>query len=455
MKKTLLMLAAGLISMSTKAQITYSPDWPTQNSNFSIPSAGIRYMDVVDPNTVWATGYDGTAGNTNRNFVEFTTTNNGGTSYISGMIFPDTNTYHPASICGIDGMTAWVTSYLNTTGDKGAIHQTTNGGATWTNMTPAFMYSVAGTSFADFTCFFTASVGITVGDPTGGEFEIYRTTNGGTTWIKIAGANIPNPTSGEYGLTDVYTKLGTNDVWFGTNKGRIFHSNDQGQTWSVGTTAGTAGVTDIGFTDANNGIAYAYVSTTFGAYRTTNGGATWTAITPLDPNMGMNDVCGIPGTGMFASAGAGTGNQVISYSTDNGSTWTVWPSTNVQYLTVEFANNMVGYAGGFSDPSINTSLGMFKYMGVPLGIKSGIPVATNLEMYPNPTSGMVTINLLPAKEGAVLTVVDALGKVVRTESIRNISFERYTLNLENLPKGIYSVNITKGGEVATQKIVIQ
>jgi hypothetical protein len=76
-------------------------------------------------------------------------------------------------------------------------------------------------------------------------------------------------------------------------------------------------------------------------------------------------------------------------------------------------------------------------------------------MYPNPSSGIITINLLPAKEGSTISVIDAMGKVVYTENVRTSSFERHTLNLEHLSKGIYSVNIVKAGEVATQKIIIQ
>ena len=454
MKKSLLILAASLLTLGASAQITYSTFWPTQNSNFSITSAGIKYMDVVNTNVVWAVGDDGTK--PNANFNEFTMTNNAGTTYTSGLMFPDTMTYHPASIEGIDATTAWVTSYLNTTGDKGAIHKTTNGGVTWVNVTPAYMYTVGGTSFADFTCFLTPTVGITLGDPAPAtDFEIYRTTNGGTTWTLVPGANIPNATSGEYGLTDSYTKLGTSDIWFGTNKGRIYHSGDAGQTWSVSATGATADVVSLAFSTPMVGIVYAYTGTTFGAYRTTNGGVTWAAITPLDPNMGKNDITAVPGTALFASCGAASTNTVISYSADNGATWTNWGGNGVQYLEIEFVSNTVGYAGGFSDPGTASLLGMFKYSGVPLGVNSvGVPVAT-LEMYPNPSNGLITLNLTSSKEGAVINVMDAMGKVVYSENVKNASFEKHTLNLEHLAKGIYSVNIVKAGETATQKIIIQ
>ncbi len=451
MKKTLLLIAVSILSLGTKAQIVPSPFWTNQNANYPNVSTGTQWFDAVDPNVVWCLGYNGTA--PNANFNDFTRTINGGTSYSAGLVYADTLTFHPSSIEGIDGNTAWVTSYLNTTLNQGAIHTTTNGGLTWTNMTAANMYTNA-TSWADFTTFCTPTVGITLGDPVGGEFEIHRTTNGGATWTAIAGSVIPNPLGGEYGITDLYTKFGTNDIWYGTNLGRIYHSTNQGVSWSVASVISGFYITKIAFRDAMNGIAYTNNAGS-PAYRTSNGGASWTAITPIDPNMGKNSVCAIPGTNIYASCGAGAGNNIISYSTDDGSTWNSWGGSNVQYLEVEFVNNIDGFAGGFTDPGNAALNGMFKYSGVPLGVSNvGIPYAS-VEMYPNPSTGIVTIDLAPTKEGGTLLIIDAMGKTVYSENIRNVSFEKHNLNLEHLAKGMYSVNIVRAGRTESKKIVIQ
>ena len=76
-------------------------------------------------------------------------------------------------------------------------------------------------------------------------------------------------------------------------------------------------------------------------------------------------------------------------------------------------------------------------------------------MYPNPSNGILTINMPPAKEGAVITVYDVLGKQVYSKNIKTVGFEDYTLNLQHLGKGIYSINIAKGNEMSTKKIVIE
>jgi hypothetical protein len=61
----------------------------------------------------------------------------------------------------------------------------------------------------------------------------------------------------------------------------------------------------------------------------------------------------------------------------------------------------------------------------------------------------------PSKEGAIITVINSLGQVVLTETYKNAGFGKHTLNLQDLAKGIYSINIAKGNEMSTQNFVIQ
>jgi hypothetical protein len=98
-------------------------------------------------------------------------------------------------------------------------------------------------------------------------------------------------------------------------------------------------------------------------FNTTDGGATWTNITNVSANVGKNDIAVVPGTNVFVSVGAGTGNYIISYSSNLGVTWTDWGSTNIQYLTIDFADANNGWAGSFSDPTNPSIGGIWKYNG--------------------------------------------------------------------------------------------
>ncbi len=459
MKFFLLVVSAFLLSSFTFGQIILSPSWSTiQNSNFPILTAGVRYFDAVDTNVVWAIGYDGAAAKRNYNF--FTTTKNGGASFTAGTIFADTNSYVISNIEGIDSMNAWVAAYKKISSDRGVIYHTTNAGVSWADGGTVSMFSTAGESFADFVTFVTPTKGIAVGDPRLGEFEIYRTNNGGVSWTAISGSVIPDPLPAigalhrEYGLTDSYAKFGANDIWFGTNRGRVYHSNTGGLTWNVGVTGASDDIIYLAFRDALNGLVYGYTGATLVCYSTTNGGITWTAL-PFDPNMGASDICAIPGTTWYASVGAGLGNTLISYSYDDGLTWNNWGGSGIQYTKLDFVNSSKGWAGSFSSNVTLGIAGIYKYSGLPLAINSINLMPAEINMYPNPSNGEMIINLLTAKEGAIINVMDLMGKMVYSENVKTSTFEKHNLNLQHLAKGIYHVNIIRGTEKYSQKIAIQ
>jgi hypothetical protein len=369
MKKQLLSVFATLAAGVVMAQIP-SPSWTiSQNASFSVTSAGHRFLDAVDANVVWLSGYDGV--NAGRNYNWFSRTINGGTSYNSGNVFPDTNNYQLGNMEGIDANTAWVSAfqrsapYSPTNQGGGVIYRTLNGGTNWTNMTAAGMFTNVAASFCNWVSFLSPTDGIVNGDPVNGEYEIWRTTNGGTNWTVVPGANIPDPVSGEFCIVDLYAKSGPNHLWFGTQKGRVYRTNDAGVTWNVSSlsSAPNSTVTELAFSSPLVGIVYAQSPAGFEVHRTIDGGATWTLINPTPiGNVGRNDICHIPGTTYFASVD--NQNQMLSYSKDNGNTWTDWGSTGIGYVCVDFANSYKGWTGSFSSATLATSGGIWKYNGI-------------------------------------------------------------------------------------------
>lgn len=467
MKKTLLTILSAVASISAFAQPLPSPEWATlQNTSFTVSAAGTRFLDAVSSNDVWIIGYDGFA--YNRNYNWFSVTNNGGTTFTTGNVYSDTSTYQMGNLDAIDGSNCWVSAFMKASQSMGAVHQTTNGGVTWTDMTPVGAYTNSA-SFVNIVAFVTPSVGIIMGDPVGTDFEIWRTTNGGTSFTKVPGANIPNSLSGEYGTVNIYEKYGPNDIWFGTTKNRIFHSNDGGLNWTVSSTiTSTLGaaqfVTDIAFSDANNGLMTCYfgpsaTTASITLWNTTNGGATWSQIPSISPQFGYNDfaaVKGVPGMYGSCSNGSTSAVQFLSYSTDNGVTWTDWGSQNIGYLAMDFVDNQNAWAGTFSSQVVIGTEGVYRFSGVPLGLnnKGGMtPLA--VDVYPNPSNGIFSIKMPTAKEGFSITVYDVTGKQVYSHSGKTACMETLSYDLSHLGKGIYNINITKGNDVSTQKIIIQ
>jgi len=170
-------------------------------------------------------------------------------------------------------------------GPQSRIYKTTDGGGTWlllaTNLEPKGFWDCMG--------FWDATHGIIIGDPVDSRFTI-MTTSDGANWQKIKGPSA-NKDEGAFAAsgTCVFTR-GTREAWFGTGGvggGRVFHSEDGGQTWSIGKTpirhdSASAGIFSLAFLDALRGIAvggdYMKPDESVGTLAITNdGGKTWNA----------------------------------------------------------------------------------------------------------------------------------------------------------------------------------
>ena len=69
-------------------------------------------------------------------------------------------------------------------------------------------------------------------------------------------------------------------------------------------------------------------------------------------------------------------------------------------------------------------------------------------MYPNPTSGIVTIEAASVIES--ITVYNVLGQEMLSQKGNSAS---ETLNISNLKSGVYLVRTTSNGKTATSRIV--
>ncbi len=368
MKKQLLALSLMMMSFGMFAQSTIWEPHDAGVDSFNV--TGARYFHAVDSNTVWALFYDGTF--TTRAINKFTKTVDGNT-FKTGTYLPDTLYYNPSNIIATNDSTAMIACYSKDAGRCGVIMRTNDSGMTWTNIADtSFMYTGGG-NFPNVVHFYDNNIGWTMGDPNNPatEYEIYRTWDGGANWTRVPAANCPNPSAGEYGLTNVYTTYGWKNIWFGTNKGRVFRSSDTGATWAVSTVGGmAAGVNGLAFRDSLNGFVWG-VQTAGGPTvwkRTSDGGATWTTVTMNATDVGRNDMCAIPGRAAYMSVGINVGatGYVTSITTDDGATWTVLETgiTNTErMLKVQMLDSAHGWAGTFTDQTSPWLLGMNKYIG--------------------------------------------------------------------------------------------
>lgn len=416
--------------------------WTEKATGFTTPNRTLSSISIVDANIIWAIALDNSA-LPDYTIKEFTKSTDGGETWTYGAINLGANTagLGITSISAISNQIAWISAAPDVS-DLGGVWKTTDGGLTWIQQTTA-LFNNPVESYTSFVHFWDASNGVSGGDTENGTFEIYTTSDGGNNWNRVIGSNIPASLAGETGYVGVTSVVG-NTFWFGTSAGRIFKSMDKGLSWTVTDSVVSTdfSLDRFSFSDANKGILM--VEGTQKLYKTTDGGATWTPITT--PDFYKTVIAYIPGTSIVI-AGAAANPFGSSYSTDNGLTWTTI-DTAVFHGTLAFLNDSFGFSAGVNANA--TTGGISKFAGIPLKNPS-FTGKNQIAAYPNPTNGTLYLNSETSliKEASVF---DLLGKQVYKSNFSALN--NVNLDLKSLQTGAYLLKVTSdSGKTETMKIM--
>ena len=423
--------------------------WTQSFSGFTVESRGIKFMDMLDENVIWTAAYDGSTGGPN--IQEVSKSVDGGENWSTYQITACTGG-DMAMIKGIDETRAYAVIHSS---DVQGIYVTMDGGGAW-NRQESADFNLSG-SFPNVVHFFNETDGFAQGDPVGGFYELYTTSDAGQTWTRVPTENIPAPLSGEWGVIGYYDAYGDN-IWWGTQKGRVFRSTDKGYTWEAAET-GLATFVDVAFRDELNGLAIDKGSNSIGQlFETSDGGITWSEIFTVGLNF-TNDFEFIPGTNTVVSTGAASGFSGASFSFDGGHNWEQWTAqSDVQMLATDWVSPTAGFAGGFS----GIDLGMFKYngdlvTGIDNNFESGITNYQLNQNYPNPFNPTTSISFALRNSANVqLSVYDAKGAVVANlvngfilEGSHSVEF-----NAADLTTGVYYYTISVNDIATTKKMML-
>lgn len=448
MKKLLLILIMASFT-SVNAQYT----WQEQATGYPVASSYTGDISIVNADVVWSMVQR--TSTTNHQQISITT--DGGATWTSKAVtLPSTTTLGIGNISATSATNAYI-SVFPVTGSVATqgVYKTTNGGTTWTKVTGA---AFGASSFIDLVHFFDATNGVAMGDPVNGKFEVYRTTNG-LGWSAVTAANLPTPLNGaEFGYTNKFATQG-NTIWIGTDNGRLLRSTDKGATWTAITTpvadfggaTTTTSVADFAFRDDNNGIIMrqnystdatpVYVDYTL--YRTTDGGATWTDITDVSQIVYHSGVA-YAGNVLYSN-GSSANNFGTSFSTDDGATWTDLSTTS--HTCLEFLSDSVGYSGGFATST--TAGGIYKL--VPATVNTNTFTSDKFTVSPNPVTDVLKISNAKGINFTNVEITDINGRTVKSFNANNLTASQ--VNVAELTAGIYFLNITSDAGKAVKKFI--
>jgi hypothetical protein len=225
-------------------------------------------------------------------------------------------------------------------------------------------------------------------------------------------------------------------------------------TLATGATAGTFSSTTGLTLDATTGTVNLATSTA-GTYTVTNtvaasgscGAVTATATLTVNPTPARPTLTPTyNGTVTTLTSSAATGNQFYfngaAIAGATGQTYVVNGSaTTYGSYTVVVTNSF----GCSSPPSVAT---------VVTTTRAGIAGASLL-VYPNPTpTGQVTLELSGFRSATQLAVIDALGRVVRSETLpATAGVVTHQLNLSGMASGVYMLRLTNADGIETRRLV--
>lgn len=220
----------------------------------------------------------------------------------------------------------------------------------------------------------------------------------------------------------------------------LFNANASFTLRSVQVYAGSAGMRTIELVDAT------------GILR-----ATRSVFVPAGASRVQLDMDILPGLNyrlmVAGNADLWRSNAAVSYPYQVGSVATITNSTSGTGFYYYFFDWEVEIGGGSCESERTPVL---VEVEVCTGIAEAMPLR-GIEVFPNPNSGRFTLSLHLVSDTRVqLTLYDALGKQVYTEEAFAPSGNwRHDLEVERLPKGLYTLNIDLAGRRFPRRVVVQ
>ncbi len=90
-----------------------------------------------------------------------------------------------------------------------------------------------------------------------------------------------------------------------------------------------------------------------------------------------------------------------------------------------------------------------------VGISNTNTIIDNINVFPNPSNGIINIQITSQSSNAQLRIMDASGKIVYNERINTLNGQyNNTIDLSNNAKGVYSLQIITNNQVITKKVVL-
>jgi photosystem II stability/assembly factor-like uncharacterized protein len=314
-----------------------------------------------------------------------------------------------------------------------AVFKSTNSGTTWDQVI------TLGNETPEDIHFTTSDIGYLITSiygPPGGSF-IYKTVNGGSSWVKT---NSYPSIATLQAITFVNADTGFVVGYDGT----IIKTDDAGASWTLSKIPSVNCLLSVCFPTDSIGYAAGYSNPTGSEIiKTIDAGDTWQPLATggtLNTALRTISFCSID-TG-FA---AGEGGRIIT-TVNGGVSWQNSVTTFTDFYGSSFIKSYMGFVCGTKGTILK------KNNGGLTNIQYHIP--SYIKLFPNPATNWISIesnNLVNKK--VALSLRNSTGKEVKHEIVE--FSENYKMQLDHLQRGVYILSITSDQEQVNMKIIVE
>jgi hypothetical protein len=271
-----------------------------------------------------------------------------------------------------------------------------------------------------------------------GDLGVYLSTNDGSNWLKV-NTGLPN---------DFYNAIIAkgDTIFVGSENNGVYMSSNYGSNWTTTGLTGTGAAVNA-FAIGGNNI---FVSIDWGGvYLSSNNGALWTADTNGLPfgigNYGFTALAANNSDVFVGTAGSGTSSLGVLLSTNNESNWFQEGLTGINVWSLAIIGDTL-----FAGTSIQG--GVWKRaLSEMTSIKEINNNAGNIAVYPNPNNGIFQVSGFQYPASSI-EIYNVLGEKIYNSLITD-NRSQITINIANLPSGVYVVEVRTVNGIAVKKFV--
>jgi photosystem II stability/assembly factor-like uncharacterized protein len=290
-----------------------------------------------------------------------------------------------------------------------------------------------------------------------GANRLYKTTNAAGNWTAISPDLTDGPHSGNLTFGTIISisvsPLDSNFIYVGTDDGNVWITENGGGNWSnISASLPDRWVTSVLADRENINIVYVtYSGYRFGeneghVYKSENSGSDWEDISVGIPDIPINDIVKDSYGNLFVATDIG-----VVASGDEGATWNVLapnlPAVPVTDMHIHEASEYLYVATyGRSSYKINLAEDILS--------RQENTFENSLVLHPNPANETVIISFQGQVSSMEVTFFDALGRKVFQKTVQTI-LNNVTLDISELPSGLYYVALDIAGARTSQKLIKQ